>query len=208
MKSLTFRAPRELSSCWQDGRGLSSISYASFPPCPAASWPVEAVLDGHDLKQFIGRDGILGLGEMMDVPVFLLQIGVSVKNFWLFALRDGHAPCFQEMISMRTSLPVCRVIMNAPGWLKQKKNSGAGCIYSSVKDQPSGILPILSGWLRQYVSRCCFASDDCHADILLRKDILTGVCGGLLNAVLNRNLPCGWQHYLPQNGLACPIAVR
>ena len=49
-------------------------------------------LDPRDLKQFIGRDGILGLGEMMNVPGVLAADPAIGEKLQLFAIRDGHAP--------------------------------------------------------------------------------------------------------------------
>ena len=115
-----------------------------LPSCVPAT-PMEtggAVLDARDLKKFIGCDGILGLGEMMDVPGVLAADPFIGEKLRLSPIRDGHAPLLREMISTRTSLPVCKVIMNAHDGTRQKRNSGEGCIYSSVKAQPSTILPI------------------------------------------------------------------
>ena len=44
------------------------------------------------LRQFIGRDGILGLGEMMNIPGVLAADPAIGEKLRLFSLRDGHAP--------------------------------------------------------------------------------------------------------------------
>src|SRR5512136_1235641 len=48
-----------------------------------------ARLDARDLGRFIGCDGILGLGEMMNVPGVLSADPVIGEKLRLFSLRDG-----------------------------------------------------------------------------------------------------------------------
>ena len=105
-----------------------------------------ATLDAHDLQQYIGCDGILGLGEMMNVPGVLTADPAIGKKLRISLSGMVTLPCCVVMISTRTSLPGSKAITNALCGMRQKKNCGAGCIYSSVKVQPNTILPILLVW--------------------------------------------------------------
>ncbi len=51
-----------------------------------------ATLDARDLEQYIGCDGILGLGEMMNVPGVLAADPAIGEKLRIFSIRDGHAP--------------------------------------------------------------------------------------------------------------------
>jgi adenine deaminase len=65
-----------------------------LPSCVPAT-PMDrggAVLDDQDLARFTGRDGVLGLGEMMNFPGVLGADPAIGKKLELFSLRDGHAP--------------------------------------------------------------------------------------------------------------------
>ncbi|MDD4137791.1 MAG: amidohydrolase family protein, partial [Methanoregula sp.] len=65
-----------------------------LPSCVPAT-PADvggAVLDAADLRQFIGRDGILGLGEMMNFPGVLGAEPAIADKLSLTSIRDGHAP--------------------------------------------------------------------------------------------------------------------
>ena len=58
-----------------------------LPSCVPAT-PLDvggATLDAHDLSQFIGREGIIGLGEMMNVPGVLMVTRIS-SGSWHFPL--------------------------------------------------------------------------------------------------------------------------
>ena len=51
-----------------------------------------AVLDSRDLLPYVGREGIVGLGEMMNVPGVLAADSGILDKLQLVPLRDGHAP--------------------------------------------------------------------------------------------------------------------
>ncbi|MDD1639844.1 MAG: amidohydrolase family protein, partial [Methanomicrobiales archaeon] len=51
-----------------------------------------AVLTADDLLPFLGRKGVLGLGEMMDVPGVLGADPEVQRKIRLSDIRDGHAP--------------------------------------------------------------------------------------------------------------------
>ncbi|MCK7484587.1 MAG: hypothetical protein MZU97_02855 [Bacillus subtilis] len=75
-----------------------------------------AVLDARDLARFKGREGVVGLGEMMNVPGVLGGRSCCRKETGTsFRSGTGMLRCFREMTLMPTSLPDSRAIMNAPG---------------------------------------------------------------------------------------------
>ena len=69
------------------GRSGACIDILYLLPSCVPSTPMDkggATLDAQDLKQFIGREGILGLGEMMNVPGVLaadFAIGEKLRLF-------------------------------------------------------------------------------------------------------------------------------
>ncbi len=65
-----------------------------LPSCVPAT-PLDvggATLDAQDLEPFIGQDGILGLGEMMNVPGVLAGDFGILEKLALSPIRDSHAP--------------------------------------------------------------------------------------------------------------------
>ena len=65
-----------------------------IPSCvPATPMDVGgAILDAPDLARFKGREGVLGLGEMMNFPGVLGADPAIGKKLEIFSIRDGHAP--------------------------------------------------------------------------------------------------------------------
>ncbi len=54
-----------------DARGRAAIDILYMLPSCVPATPADiggAILGADDLRQYIGKDGVLGLGEMMDVP--------------------------------------------------------------------------------------------------------------------------------------------
>ena len=51
-----------------------------------------AILSAEDLKPYVARCGIRGLGEMMNVPGVLTADPSVLKKLQLCSVRDGHAP--------------------------------------------------------------------------------------------------------------------
>ena len=65
-----------------------------LPSCvPATPLDESAmILDADILKEFIGREGVIGLGEMMNVPGVINGDSDITQKISLFHIRDGHAP--------------------------------------------------------------------------------------------------------------------
>ncbi|MCU0631533.1 MAG: adenine deaminase [Methanolinea sp.] len=95
--------PHEIANvCGEEGlefmlkerEGLPVDIFIMLPSCVPAT-PLDrggAELSAKDLLRFIGRKGVLGLGEVMNVPGVLKHDPEVWEKLSLFTLRDGHAP--------------------------------------------------------------------------------------------------------------------
>jgi adenine deaminase len=140
-----------------------------LPSCVPAT-PTEAggaVLEAADLRPFVGRDGILGLAEMMNVPgVLAADPGIGDK-LALFPVRDGHAPLLSGkdlnayVLAGLQSDHECTSLAEA----REKLERGMYIFIreGSTERNIETLIPLVSP---ATVPRCCFATDDCHADLL------------------------------------------
>ncbi len=95
--------PHEIANvCGSDGieymlkerEGLPVDIFIMLPSCVPAT-PLDrggAELTARDLARFRGRDGVIGLGEMMNIPGVLQHDRGVWEKLALFPIRDGHAP--------------------------------------------------------------------------------------------------------------------
>jgi adenine deaminase len=140
-----------------------------LPSCVPAT-PTEtggAVLDAGDLKPYIGKEGILGIAEMMNVPGVLSADPEIRAKLSLSSVRDGHAPGLSGkdlnayVLAGLQSDHECTQLPEA----QEKLDCGMyifireGSTERNIRD----LIPLVSP---ATVSRCCFATDDCHADLL------------------------------------------
>jgi adenine deaminase len=143
-----------------------------LPSCVPAT-PADvggAILDANALSAFARQDGVLGLGEMMNVPGVLSGDGEVLKKLGLFPIRDGHAPLLSGqdlnayVLAGLQSDHECTLLSEA----KEKLRRG---MYIFVRDgSTEHNIPALAALVTPYtVSRCSFATDDCHADLLARE---------------------------------------
>jgi adenine deaminase len=143
-----------------------------LPSCVPAT-PMEtggAVLDARDLKKFIGCDGILGLGEMMDVSGVLAADPFIGEKLRLFPIRDGHAPQLRGndlnayILAGLQSDHECTRRDEA----EEKLRRG---MYIFIREGATehNIADLVGLVTRNNAARCCFASDDCHADMLFER---------------------------------------
>ncbi len=143
-----------------------------------------ATLDAQDLQQFIGRDGILGLGEMMNVPGVLAADPAIGEKLQLCAIRDGHAPLLRGndlnayILAGMQSDHECTRRDEA----EEKLRRG---MYIFIREGSTerNIADLIGLVTPNTVSRCCFATDDCHADILFEK--------GHIDRCVRRAIECG-----------------
>jgi len=143
-----------------------------LPSCVPAT-PMDiggATLDARDLQQYVGCDGILGLGEMMNVPGVLAADPVIGEKLRLLPIRDGHAPLLRGndlntyILAGMQSDHECTLRDEA----EEKLRRG---MYIFIREGSTehNIAELIGLVTQNTVARCCFASDDCHADILFEK---------------------------------------
>jgi adenine deaminase len=129
--------------------------------------PGGATLTAADLRAFLGREGVLGLGEMMNVPGVLSGDGEVREKLALFRIRDGHAPGLTGksldayILSGLQSDHECTTLAEA----REKLGKGMFIMVreGSTERNLADLLPLITPCT---VGRCSFATDDRHADLL------------------------------------------
>ncbi|RPI37707.1 MAG: adenine deaminase, partial [Methanoregulaceae archaeon] len=157
-----------------------------LPSCVPAT-PTEiggATLDASDLRPFIAREGILGLGEMMNVPGVLAGDPGIGEKLALSPVRDGHAPLLRGkdlnayILAGLQSDHECTTLAEA-----QEKLERGMYIFireGSTEQNIAALIPVVNP---ATVSRCCFATDDCHADLLMER--------GHIDRCIRKAIECG-----------------
>jgi adenine deaminase len=165
-----------------------------LPSCVPAT-PTEAggaILEASDLLPFMGREGIIGLGEMMNVPGVLAGDPGIGEKLALSTIRDGHAPQLSGkdlnayILAGLQSDHECTTRAEA-----QEKLERGMYIFireGSTERNIAALIPLVSP---ATVSRCSFATDDCHADLLEES--------GHIDRCIRRAI---------ENGLAPELAIR
>jgi adenine deaminase len=129
--------------------------------------PGGAVVTAPQLRRFVGREGILGLGEMMNVPGVLSGDREVRRKLSLWAIRDGHAPGLSGkplnayILSGLQSDHEC----TSAGEALEKLRKG---MYIMIREGTTernlrDLLPVITP---RTAGRCSFATDDRHADLL------------------------------------------
>ncbi len=157
-----------------------------LPSCVPAT-PLDvggAILDAPDLALFKNRDGILGLGEMMNFPGVLGANADIGKKLEIFSLRDGHAPMLlgkdlnAYILAGLQSDHECTSRHEAEEKLKKGMY-----IYIREGSTEHNIEELASLISSLTVSRCCFATDDCHVDLLMQD--------GHIDRCVRKAIACG-----------------
>jgi len=140
-----------------------------LPSC-VPSTPLDAggaVLTAADLARFRGRQGVIGLAEVMNVPGVLAGDEDLRAKMDLFEVVDGHAPFLSgKDLNAYISAGIqsdheCTTLAEA----REKLLRGMyimvreGSTEKNLKD----LLPLVNACT---ASRCCFATDDRHVDML------------------------------------------
>jgi adenine deaminase len=140
-----------------------------LPSCVPAT-PLDAggaVLTADDLARFRGREGVIGLAEVMNVPGVLSGDPDLRAKMDLFSVIDGHAPFLSGkdlnayVYAGAGSDHECTTLAEA----REKLLRGMyimireGSTEKNLKD----LLPLVDACT---APRCCFATDDRHADML------------------------------------------
>jgi len=155
------------------GRTGSPVDILYMLPSCVPSTPLDiggASLDAEALFKFCGREGILGLGEMMNVPGVLAGDREIQRKLALFSVRDGHAPLLSGVdlnayiLAGLESDHEC----TTRGEAEEKLRRGMYIFIreGSTEKNSAALIPMVTP---ENVSRCCFATDDCHADLLARE---------------------------------------
>ncbi|OPY38473.1 MAG: cryptic adenine deaminase [Methanoregula sp. PtaU1.Bin051] len=143
-----------------------------------------AVLSAQDLAKFKGYEGVLGLGEMMNYPGVLAGDSEVLEKIGLFSIRDGHAPLLSGrglnayVLAGLQSDHECTRLDEA-----YEKLEAGMYIYireGSTERNIEELAPLLT---EKTAARCCFATDDCHADLLLEE--------GHIDRCIRKAVACG-----------------
>jgi adenine deaminase len=157
-----------------------------LPSCVPAT-PTEAggaTLDAADLRPFMGREGVLGLAEMMNVPGVLAGDPGIGQKLVLSTVRDGHAPLLSGKdlnTYVLAGLQSDHECTN-PAEAQEKLERGMYIFIreGSTERNIAALIPLVNPVT---VSRCCFATDDCHADLLIES--------GHIDRCIRRAVECG-----------------
>ena len=142
-----------------------------LPSCVPAT-PLDrggAVLDADALRQFAGRDGVLGLGEVMNVPGLLSQDPDLVAKVAGFSLVDGHAPGL-EGVSLNAYVLIGvqsdhESTTRAEGRDRLARGMWLFVREGSTERNLSTLLPLV---VPATAPRMAFCTDDRHADLIVR----------------------------------------
>ncbi len=157
----------------------AGIDFFYMLPSSVPSTPVDpggAALEAPDLATFAGRDGVLGLGEMMNIPGVLSGDAGIIEKLGIFPLVDGHAP-------MLAGNDLNAYILAGPGSdhecteaaeAREKLSKGM-YIYLREGSTEKNIRALLLVVTPYTVSRCTFSTDDRHADTLMDRGHIDGV---------------------------------
>jgi adenine deaminase len=143
-----------------------------------------AILTARDLRPYLASRGIRGLGEMMNVPGVLAADPSVLEKLQLCSVRDGHAPLLTGndlnayILAGLQSDHECTRLDEA----EEKLRRGMYLFIreGSTERNISGLIDLVTP---ETVSRCCFASDDCHADSLFER--------GHIDHCIRRAVECG-----------------
>jgi adenine deaminase len=166
--------------------GLPVDIWYMLPSCvPATPMDVGgAILDARTLARFKGRKGVLGLGEMMNFPGVLGADPVIQQKLEIFPLRDGHAPMLSGkdlnayILAGLQSDHECTTRTEAEE--KLKKGMFLYIREGSTEHNIEELAPLITPLT---VSRCCFATDDCHVDLLM--------ADGHIDRCIRKAIACG-----------------
>ncbi|MDD1694644.1 MAG: adenine deaminase [Methanoregula sp.] len=157
-----------------------------LPSCVPAT-PADvggAVLDAADLRRFMGKDGILGLGEMMNVPGVLAADRAIADKLALSLIHDGHAPGLTGNLLNAYILAGLQsdheCTTRAEAEEKLKKGMYIYIREGSTEKNIEALIPIVTPVT---ISRCSFATDDCHADLLMED--------GHIDRCIRKAIACG-----------------
>lgn len=128
-----------------------------------------AILEAADLKPFTRHPGVLGLGEMMNVPGVLAGDSGVMQKIQMCQLVDGHAP-FLRGNDLNAYILAGMQSDHECTYYEEAREKLAKGMYIFIREGSTernlkALAPLISPLT---VSRCAFATDDRHADLLVR----------------------------------------
>jgi adenine deaminase len=170
-----------------EGKATPLDILVTLPSCVPAT-PADAggaVLSADDLLPFAGRIGVVGLGEMMNIPGVLGGDEEVRRKLRLSDIRDGHAPLLsgKDLNAYILAGLQSDHETTTAAEAQEKLRRGMylflreGSTERNLGDLAPAVTPCTA-------SRCAFATDDRHADTLLaeghiddcvRKAVASGV---------------------------------
>ena len=143
--------------------------FIMLPSCVPAT-PLDdcaMTLTADSLRPFIDNDAVIGLGEMMNVPGVLSHDTEVMEKLSLTPIRDGHAPfltgpMLDEYICSGMQSDHESVILDE-GREKLQKGMFLFIREGSTERNLRTLLPLVNTCTS---ARCCFCTDDRHADML------------------------------------------
>ena len=168
----------------RDGAAID-IRYM-LPSCVPAT-PADvggAVLGAGDIAAFCGRNGIAGLGEMMNFPGILAADPEVMAKLASCKVRDGHAPFLtgKDLNAYILAGPDSDHECTTRAEAEEKLKAGMYLYIreGSTERNIEALAPLVTP---ASVPRCCFATDDCHADLLMND--------GHIDRCIRRAIACG-----------------
>jgi len=128
-----------------------------------------AVLNAADLQPFLEMDGVIGMGEMMNVPGVLGGDPEVARKCALSAIVDGHAPLLSGhpldayILAGVQSDHECTTAEEV-----RERLSRGMYLYLREGSTEQNLKALIGEVSRCTVPRCSFATDDRHADLLMR----------------------------------------
>ncbi|HNQ30174.1 MAG TPA: adenine deaminase [Methanolinea sp.] len=156
----------------REREGLPVDIFIMLPSCVPAT-PLDrggAELTAEDLSEFIGRDGVLGLGEVMNVPGVLERDEGVFAKLALCSIRDGHAPLLSGESLNAYILAGLQSDHECTGKEEAAEKLSRGMFIfareGSTEKNLRELIPLASPCT---ASRIAFATDDRHADSLVEE---------------------------------------
>lgn len=140
-----------------------------LPSCVPAT-PLDrggAVLSCRDLAAFTEEEGVAGLGEVMNVPGVLMEDPDLLCKIGLFPVVDGHAPLLSGEALCAYIAAGIRSDHECTGDAEAAEKLRRGMYIMLREGSTEKNLRALAGVVTSATApRCCFATDDRHADTL------------------------------------------
>jgi len=160
-----------ISFMLSEREGLPIDIFYMLPSCVPAT-PLDkggAELTARDLGEFIGKDGILGLAEMMNVPGVLNLDPDVWEKLSISPLIDGHAPLLSGKDLNAYVAADIQSDHECVSAEEAAEKLGLGMyIFAREGSTEKNLSELVRIVTPCNCSRFCFATDDRHVDMLVR----------------------------------------